>query len=224
MKKRLIIESLLIEAEEEVPTKLPKKTPVILGPDDELPDENNVNTANNPNVDQQINQNNTMGAIDQNQIAPNQQNIQQDPNMQGGVPGGDQQYFDQNTEQQIAQGGGQMGGMVDPNAMAAGGAMDPSMIGSDQPLDPNTIGKIYILKKIYSKLISLDNSLESFTHPKYDELRSSLSECLLLFRSVVVNFAQFKDSLDEIIKGFQKFLVVTVQKLEKLSTADSKEE
>ena len=111
---------------------------------------------------------------------------------------------------------GGMGGM-DP--MAAGGGMD--MFGMPQPLDPSSIGKVYILKKIYSRLLSVHSNLSYLGNPKFDEIKEVVNESLDHFKNIIRNFDQFKDKLDDIIVLFQKFLISVVNKVEELLEEES---
>lgn len=110
------------------------------------------------------------------------------------------------------------GGMPGMDPMAGGG-MD--MFGMPQPLDPSSIGKVYILKKIYSRLLSVHSNLSYLGNPKFDEIKEVVNESLDHFKNIIRNFDQFKDKLDDIIVLFQKFLVSTVNKVEELLEEES---
>lgn len=98
-------------------------------------------------------------------------------------------------------------------------ALGPTFDASQQDaLDPEYIGKVMMLKKIHARLISVNNSLEYFSDPKYDEMKQIILEGIDVFRSIVANFSQFKDKLDDVIKGFQEFLDSVTSKFEKLSS------
>lgn len=129
------------------------------------------------------------GMADQNMMDPNM--MGGDPNMMGGMAPG-------------------MGapGMMDPNMM--GGMMGP------QPLDPGNIGKVFILKKIYTRLISVQENLDKLCGAEFDEIKSHVSESIEHFQNVIKNFDQFKDKLDEIISLYQRFLVSVVNKVERI--------
>jgi len=117
----------------------------------------------------------------------------------------------------------------DPNAMPPGGdpnamggmppGMDPNAMGMAEPeekLDPTQIGQVYIMKKIYARLLAVDDNLNQFSGDEYEELKERCTEAIELFQSVVTNFDQFKDKLDDIIALFQKLLTNFVKKLEGL--------
>ncbi len=116
----------------------------------------------------------------------------------------DTQFGGQNTQFSNMPPGG------DPNMM--GGMMPPI----PEPLDPSSIGKVYILKKIYSRLVAVHNNLSYMASPKFDEIKKLVAESIEHFQNVIKNFDQFKDKLDEIIILFQRFLVGSVNKIEKL--------
>lgn len=98
-------------------------------------------------------------------------------------------------------------------------ALGPTFDTSQQDtLDPEYIGKVMMLKKIHARLISVNNNLEYFSDPKYDEMKQIILEGIDVFRSIVANFSQFKDKLDDVIKGFQEFLDSVTSKFEKLSS------
>ena len=118
-------------------------------------------------------------------------------------------------------------GMMDPNMGMAGGMMDPmsaGLLGMPEPLDPSSIGKMYILKKIYSRLLSVNENLSYLSSEKFEDLRKSVSEAIDHFQNVIANFDQFKDKLDEVIILFQRFLVGSVNKIEVLLSSDENSE
>lgn len=118
-------------------------------------------------------------------------------------------------------------GMMDPNMAMGGGMMDPmsaGLLGLPEPLDPSSIGKMYILKKIYSRLLSVDENLSYLSSEKFEDVRKSVSEAIDHFQNVIANFDQFKDKLDEIIILFQRFLVGSVNKIEVLLSSDENSE
>ena len=106
--------------------------------------------------------------------------------------------------------------MMDGQQSAGLGGMDPMMMGmvGQQSLDPSSIGKVFILKKIYSRLISINSNLQHLCSPEFDELKSYVDESIDHFQNVIKNFDQFKDKLDDIITLYQKFLVIIVSKVE----------
>ena len=90
----------------------------------------------------------------------------------------------------------------DPNAM-------PGMPGQEPQLTSTEIGRLYELKKIYSRLISLESYLSTTTDQSLLELRGKISQAIDLFETVITNFDQYKEEVDEIIITFYKFLKVS---------------
>jgi hypothetical protein len=78
------------------------------------------------------------------------------------------------------------------------------------------IDKAYILKKIYSRLIATSKILDYESGSEFDELKSKTLEAIDLFHIIVSNFDKFQDKLDEIIKGFYKFLEKIAEELDKI--------
>jgi len=111
----------------------------------------------------------------------------EDPGATGGIPPG-------------------MPGEIPPDQMG--------IPGIPEPLDPVDIGKVFILKKIYSRLIATGNNLEHLSGEKYEELKKISDEAIEHFQSVIKNFDQFKDKLDEVITLFQNFLVSLTKRIE----------
>jgi len=107
------------------------------------------------------------------------------------------------------------GGMP-PDGMGGAGGMD--MLGGMTPptLDPISIGKVFIMKKIYSRMIATNNNLSYMTGPEFEDLKKYSSEALEHFQSVITNFDQFKDKLDEVITLFQQFLESLTSRIEQM--------
>jgi len=109
-------------------------------------------------------------------------------------------------------------GAQDPNAMG----MDPSMAGQDpnamgmqpgmdmgmgmEPMTSSELGRVYELKKIYSRLTSIETYLVRTTDPEMLDLRKMISQAIDLFELVISNYQQYKDRIDEIIILFYKLL------------------
>jgi len=95
-----------------------------------------------------------------------------------------------------------MGGM--DSSMAGG---DPSMMGmgiTPGPADSGEVGRVYELKKIYSRLVSMQSYLAGTTDVNLIKLRNYVSNTMDLFRTLISNIALYKDRLDEIIVVFYK--------------------
>jgi len=104
---------------------------------------------------------------------------------------------------------GSMGG--DPSMSG----MDPSMAGGDPSMmgmgmetpGPSTtqeVGRVYELKKIYSRLVSMQSYLAGTTDINLIKLRNYVSNTMDLFRTLISNIALYKDRIDEIIVIFYK--------------------
>ena len=93
---------------------------------------------------------------------------------------------------------------MDPS-MAGG---DPSMMGMGMempgPADAGEVGRIYELKKIYSRLVSMQSYLAGTTDVNLIKLRNYVSNTMDLFRTLISNIALYKDRIDEIIVVFYK--------------------
>jgi hypothetical protein len=100
-------------------------------------------------------------------------------------------------------------------------------MGMDEPkqeLTSSEIGKVYELKKIYSRLISIEAHLSSTTDTSLLQMRSIVAKAMELFETVIVNFEQYKEQIDEIIVTFYKFLELTYGLLQSYYKNDSKNE
>jgi len=103
----------------------------------------------------------------------------------------------------------------DPGMGAEGG--DPmaagQMPGAPPPLTTSQIGKVYELKKIYSRLSSVESFLSRTTDDKILEIRKMVSKAIDLFELVISNFEQYKDKIDEIIIIYYRFLKVVYESI-----------
>jgi hypothetical protein len=98
-----------------------------------------------------------------------------------------------------------MGGMMDPSMGANIPGMD-SMTGMSYPPTAEQVGRIFELKKIYSRLLSVEQYL-SYTSDDYLlKLKSFVSKAIELFEILVFNLDSFKNKLDEFIVMFYKFV------------------
>jgi len=68
------------------------------------------------------------------------------------------------------------------------------------------LGRIYELKKIYSRLTSLEGYLANESDPKLLNIRNTVSQAIELFEIISANFDAYKEKLDEIIVTYYKFL------------------
>jgi len=100
-----------------------------------------------------------------------------------------------------------MGGMGmdpnDPNAMGMGGMGDPTGMGG---FTSSEIGRIYELKKVYSRLMTIEAFLDEETNEDMIKLRSYVAKAIDLFETLIANIQAYKDQLDEIIVNYYKFV------------------
>ena len=122
-----------------------------------------------------------------------------------------------------AVGGEDKGGLpADVEGMEAGAdpgmGMDPGMGGDmagmggmgeqEEKLTSSQIGRVYELKKIYSRLSSVESYLSRATDQSILELRKYVSQSIDLFEVVISNYDQYKENVDDIIIQFYEFLDV----------------
>lgn len=112
------------------------------------------------------------------------------------------------------------GGMNDPSmganipGMDQGMGMDPMGMGGMEPKTPKEIGRIFELKKIYSRLISIEQYLSFSSDEFLLKLKVYISKAIQLFETLIFNINSFKDKLDDIIVLYYTFVqtVYTVLK------------
>lgn len=78
----------------------------------------------------------------------------------------------------------------------------------EEELSANQIGRVYELKKIYSRLSSVESFLSRTTDEEILEVRRLVAQSIDLFELVISNFDQYKDKVDEIIVTYYEFLDV----------------
>lgn len=82
------------------------------------------------------------------------------------------------------------------------------MMGQEEEEKTSTeLGRIYELKKIYARLISIEAYLGDESDKELLEIRSYISQGVELFEVISSNFNSYKDKLDEIIIIYYKFLL-----------------
>ena len=98
--------------------------------------------------------------------------------------------------------------MQNPGMGGGEAGMDPSMMGmgmgASGPTDTFEVGRIYELKKIYSRLVSMQSYLSATTDVNLIKLRNYIANTIDLFRTLISNIELYKDRLDEIIVIFYK--------------------
>lgn len=94
----------------------------------------------------------------------------------------------------------QMGGMdMGMGGMGAGGMEQPT-------LSAENVGKVFELKKIYSRLLSIESQLSFSTDLVLLKLRKFISKAIELFETVISNIASYRKEIDGIIVLFYAFL------------------
>jgi hypothetical protein len=102
--------------------------------------------------------------------------------------------------------GGETGGMGSMGDVAGGMGMGMGM----EPEEPKTagqLGRIYELKKIYSRLTSIESYLGNESTPELLEIRNLVSKSIELFEIISSNFDSYKEKLDDIIITYYKFIL-----------------
>ena len=133
---------------------------------------------------------------------------------------------DPGAEQMPADTGGEEGGIGDMGMDAQGnmpGMMQPGMENME-PLTSSQIGRVYELKKIYTRLSSVETMLSRTTDTQMLEVRKLVGRSIDLFEVVISNFPQFKDKVDEIIVTYYEFLDSVYGSLKKYFSEMSKEQ
>jgi len=92
------------------------------------------------------------------------------------------------------------------------------------PQDPEYIGRVYELKKIYSRLISIESFLDDASDSRLLKLRNYISASIELFQTLINNVEAYKDKIDELIVLFYKFLLVVYTLLSKYYKQENKED
>jgi len=83
------------------------------------------------------------------------------------------------------------------------------------PQDPEYIGRVYELKKIYSRLVSIESFLNDASDPKLLKLRKYISSTVELFQTLINNISAYIDNIDDLIILFYKFLLIVYSILRK---------
>jgi len=107
--------------------------------------------------------------------------------------------------------GAEMGGEMPGGEMGANMGGIGGMGDEEEKLSSSQIGRVYELKKIYSKLASIESYLTRVSDESILELRQHVSRAIDLFEVVMSNFDQYKDKVDDIIVQFYKFLEIVYE-------------
>lgn len=139
--------------------------------------------------------------------------------MPGG--GGEEEMAPEGGEEMAPEGGEGMEPGMDPNDPNAGMAPMP---GGAEPLNSTQIGRMYELKKVYSRLTSVETFLSRTTDEGMLEIRKLVGQSIDLFEVVISNFDQYKEKVDEIIVTYYEFLDSVYGSLRKHFAEMSKEQ
>lgn len=94
----------------------------------------------------------------------------------------------------------------------------------EEPIDPEELGKTFELKKIYTRLISIESFLSSSSDTRLLKLRNYVSQAVELFELLAANRKSFEENIDEIIVMFYKFLNIVYAVLDKYHKEKQDEE
>jgi len=103
------------------------------------------------------------------------------------------------------------------NIMNGMGNIDPM---TGQPMEDtpsktsSALGRLFMLKKIYTKLSVLDKILTNCPDPEINSLREEAKEAFEVFKLIINNLKSFKEKADEIIVDFYMFVRDVSEKLE----------
>jgi hypothetical protein len=128
---------------------------------------------------------------------------------------------DEEKEPLPGEAGEEAGGEAMPDAGLGGTGMDAAgnmpgvMPPAEEELKSSEIGRIYELKKIYSRLASVETYLARTTDAQMLEIRKLVGQSIDLFEVVISNFPQYKDKVDEIIVTYYEFLESVYESLTK---------
>ena len=79
-------------------------------------------------------------------------------------------------------------------------------IPEEEPKEPKELGRIYELKKIYTRLVSIESYLSTSSDETLIKLRNYVSRAIELFQLLISNIDSYTDKIDNIIITFYKFL------------------
>jgi len=119
--------------------------------------------------------------------------------------------------------GGAGGGMGDMAGMGGDMAGIPGME-EEEKLTSTEIGRVYELKKIYSRLTSVEAYLTEATDQSLIDLRKYVSHAINLFEVVISNVDQFKEKIDPIIVTYYEFVDQVYETLRKFYQTQANED
>jgi len=108
--------------------------------------------------------------------------------------------------------------------MADPGMGEEGMPGEEPPKDPRELGRTYELKKIYTRLVSIEAYLATTSDEELLILRTNVSKAIEMFQVLSSNITSFKEQIDDIIVIFYDFINTVYSILEKFYKNKSREE
>jgi len=116
--------------------------------------------------------------------------------------------------------------MTDPSmgANIPGMGMDRDEMGLSHPPTAEQIGRIFELKKIYSRLLSIEQYLAFSSDEFLLNLKLYISKAIELFETLIFNLDSFKNRLDDIIVLYYTFVQSVYDLLEKYYKKKDKED
>ena len=119
---------------------------------------------------------------------------------------------------------GDEAGMGDIGGMGGMGDTGMGMPGMEQeePKTAGQLGRIYELKKIYSRLTSIESYLGNESASELLEIRNLVSKAIELFEVVSSNFDSYKEQLDDIIVTYYKFILEVYKEVESYFKKEAK--
>lgn len=139
---------------------------------------------------------NEMGKIAQDNMGEQNPESGMDPNM-GQDPS---QLMSGNNYPQNQQ-------MVDPSMQGQDPSMGMGGMGMQPPeLSAENVGRVFELKKIYARLLSIDSQLSFSSDSILLKLRRFINKAIELFETVISNIESYRKNIDQIIVMYYQFL------------------
>ena len=85
--------------------------------------------------------------------------------------------------------------------------------GQEETKDPTELGRTYEMKKIYARLVSMNEYLADEMSPKIVKTKRSLAKAIDLFAVIGANPDSYKEKIDEIIISYYKFLEASYKRV-----------
>lgn len=77
------------------------------------------------------------------------------------------------------------------------------------------VGKVYILKKLYVKLLSIDGFLKNTRDQNVENIRYLNDEAINMFELIIQNLDSYQDQIDDLIYHYYKFIEKMCKVLQK---------